>query len=193
MSSPAPRESITAVELTLPSTVAGGGGQTVAAGDKTTFLRTHRGSTGTERPAAETGDRATRRSTMTSHHDDVTASKQPVQQPDHLRVHTGTGARTSRGYIRFPAAGRNSLGVVKMHSRERRAGRTLIWVFAIFVALWLPFFCTNLAYGLCGVRHAVDTTSISNSSLTSTTTTTPVMMMVFATVHKPLPTSANHS
>jgi len=29
------------------------------------------------------------------------------------------------------------LGVVKMHGRERRAGRTLVWVFAIFVALWL--------------------------------------------------------
>jgi len=62
---------------------------------------------------------------------------------------TGTGARASRNYVglRLPSAGggRNSLGVVKMHGRERRAGRTLIWVFAIFVALWLPFFCTNLA------------------------------------------------
>lgn len=38
---------------------------------------------------------------------------------------------------------------VKINSRERRAERTLIWVFVAFVVLWLPFFCTNLAYGLC--------------------------------------------
>lgn len=97
---------------------------------------------------------------MTSSHlDDVISvtqqqsAQQPAKQPDHLRVHTGTNARASRGYIRFPTPGRNSLGVVRMHGRERRAGRTLIWVFAIFVALWLPFFCTNLAYGLCGARY----------------------------------------
>lgn len=30
------------------------------------------------------------------------------------------------------------------------ADETLIWVFAAFVALWLPFFCANLAYGACG-------------------------------------------
>lgn len=40
-------------------------------------------------------------------------------------------------------------GSVKINSRERRAERTLIWVFVAFVVLWLPFFCTNLTYGLC--------------------------------------------
>ena len=40
-------------------------------------------------------------------------------------------------------------GLQKINSRERRAERTLIWVFVCFVALWLPFFCTNLIYGLC--------------------------------------------
>ena len=38
----------------------------------------------------------------------------------------------------------------KVNSRERRAEKTLIWVFGAFVALWLPFFCANLAYGACG-------------------------------------------
>jgi len=32
---------------------------------------------------------------------------------------------------------------VKINSRERRAERTLIWVFLAFVVLWLPFFCAN--------------------------------------------------
>ena len=34
-------------------------------------------------------------------------------------------------------------------SRERRAEKTLIWVFVCFIALWLPFFTTNLTYGIC--------------------------------------------
>lgn len=40
-------------------------------------------------------------------------------------------------------------GPIKPNSRERRAERTLIWVFVCFIALWLPFFCTNLSYGCC--------------------------------------------
>ena len=40
-------------------------------------------------------------------------------------------------------------GMIKLNSRERRAERTLIWVFVCFVAFWLPFFCTNLVYGVC--------------------------------------------
>lgn len=43
-----------------------------------------------------------------------------------------------------------SCGSAKVNGRERRAEKTLIWVFAAFVVLWLPFFCTNLIYGLCG-------------------------------------------
>jgi len=43
-----------------------------------------------------------------------------------------------------------SCGTTKVNGRERRAEKTLIWVFATFVALWLPFFCTHLAYGLGG-------------------------------------------
>ncbi|KAK2142076.1 hypothetical protein LSH36_999g00059 [Paralvinella palmiformis] len=42
-----------------------------------------------------------------------------------------------------------SRGAIKINSRERRAERTLIWVFVSFVVLWLPFFSTNLTYGLC--------------------------------------------
>ena len=37
----------------------------------------------------------------------------------------------------------------KFNSRERRAEKTLIWVFVCFVVLWLPFFCTNITYGIC--------------------------------------------
>lgn len=37
----------------------------------------------------------------------------------------------------------------KANSRERRAERTLVWVFVVFVVLWLPFFTVNLIYGLC--------------------------------------------
>ena len=44
-----------------------------------------------------------------------------------------------------------SCGKVRVSGRERRAEKTLIWVFAAFVVLWLPFFCTNLTYGLCSL------------------------------------------
>lgn len=50
-------------------------------------------------------------------------------------------------YINMFVSGGSSS--VKINSRERRAEKTLIWVFVAFVVLWLPFFCTNLAYGLC--------------------------------------------
>ena len=40
-------------------------------------------------------------------------------------------------------------GLTKTSSRERRAERTLVWVFVVFVLLWMPFFVTNLTYGLC--------------------------------------------
>jgi len=43
----------------------------------------------------------------------------------------------------------SSVAGVKVNSRERRAERTLLWVFLAFVVLWLPFFCANLTYGLC--------------------------------------------
>jgi len=195
VSSQAARNSITAVELTSTSPAQtlspSGGNPTVVAADKTGFLRprleTHPVSTGPERLAAEAGDRSARRSIVTSRADDVIHHQQPHPgqrpvTPDHLRVHTGTGGRASRSFIRFPTGGRNSLGAVKMHGRERRAGRTLIWVFAIFVALWLPFFCTNLAYGLCGARHDdAANTSADSYSLplsTSMTTTTTVIRVV---------------
>ncbi len=51
----------------------------------------------------------------------------------------------SIGYIGMLAA----RGMIKINSRERRAEKTLIWVFVCFVVLWLPFFCTNLTYGIC--------------------------------------------
>lgn len=48
-----------------------------------------------------------------------------------------------------------SCGKTKVNGRERRAEKTLIWVFASFIVLWLPFFCINLAYGLCGDRCSI--------------------------------------
>lgn len=48
-----------------------------------------------------------------------------------------------------------SCGKAKVNGRERRAEKTLIWVFASFIVLWLPFFCINLAYGLCGDRCSI--------------------------------------
>ena len=51
----------------------------------------------------------------------------------------------SMGYIGMLA----TRGMVKLNSRERRAEKTLIWVFACFVVFWLPFFTTNLTYGIC--------------------------------------------
>ena len=45
----------------------------------------------------------------------------------------------------------NVFSNAKFNSRERRAEKTLIWVFVCFVVLWLPFFCTNITYGIC--RH----------------------------------------
>ncbi len=44
----------------------------------------------------------------------------------------------------------------KVNNRERRAEKTLIWVFVCFVVLWLPFFCTNLTYGVCRTCHIPD-------------------------------------
>lgn len=193
VSSQVARESIADIELTstLPAQTVppGGVSQTVVTAEKAGFLRprldTHPNSPDVERSTAEVGERAARRSTtLTSRFDDAITHhhhQQPGQQQarlDHLRVH---GGRPSRGYIRTPAAGRNSVGAVKMHGRERRAGRTLIWVFAIFVALWLPFFCTNLAYGVCGVRHDHTTASVGNTSRQSATTRTTTTV-VFAIV-----------
>lgn len=61
-------------------------------------------------------------------------------------VYRGRSRSKSMVYIDMLA----SCGSTKTNGRERRAEKTLIWVFAAFVALWLPFFCANLAYGLCG-------------------------------------------
>jgi hypothetical protein len=62
-------------------------------------------------------------------------------------VYRGRSRSKSMIYIDMLA----SCGSVKLNGRERRAEKTLIWVFAAFVALWLPFFCANLTYGLCGL------------------------------------------
>ena len=62
-------------------------------------------------------------------------------------VYRGRARSKSLVYLEMLAScGRST----KVNSRERRAEKTLIWVFAAFVALWLPFFCANLAYGACG-------------------------------------------
>jgi len=170
VSSHAARESVADIELTPQNASSNAGSQTIVSADKTTFLRprldTNPVSIEQERPAGDAGERAARRSTLTSPH---TQHAQPAR-PDNLRVHSR--GRASRGYIRTTASGRNSVGGAKMHGRERRAGRTLIWVFAIFVALWLPFFCTNLAYGVCGVRHDLASALVDNSLRQSTAATT---------------------
>jgi len=62
-------------------------------------------------------------------------------------IYRGRSRSKSMVYLEMLAScGRST----KVNSRERRAEKTLIWVFAAFVALWLPFFCANLAYGICG-------------------------------------------
>ena len=73
-----------------------------------------------------------------------------------------------------------SLMRMEMHSRpprvsgrERRAEKTLIWVFLLFVALWLPFFCTNLAYGICGDAPLLAESYLNNQSLLSSETSLP--------------------
>ena len=87
----------------------------------------------------------------TSHTITRSRSPLPLQAPRHDRTiashsHTITRSRSkSFSYIGM-LAGR---GIVKINSRERRAEKTLIWVFVCFVVLWLPFFCTNLTYGVC--------------------------------------------
>lgn len=62
-------------------------------------------------------------------------------------VYRGRSRSKSMVYLEMLASCGRSF---KVNSRERRAEKTLIWVFAAFVALWLPFFCANLAYGVCG-------------------------------------------
>lgn len=44
----------------------------------------------------------------------------------------------------------------KSAGRERRAEKTLIWVFVCFVGFWLPFFCANFLYGVCEACAAPD-------------------------------------
>ena len=55
---------------------------------------------------------------------------------------------------------------MKINSRERRAERTLIWVFLAFVVLWLPFFCANLTYGLSNLTHGLSNLTYGLSNLT---------------------------
>ena len=64
------------------------------------------------------------------------SERAPSQRRHHSKSGMGyIGILTARG--------------MKGSSRERRAEKTLIWVFVCFIVLWLPFFCTNLTYGLC--------------------------------------------
>ena len=81
-------------------------------------------------------------------HERLTAAAGPQTMPSQSSfVYRGRSRSKSMVYLEMLAAcGRST----KANSRERRAEKTLIWVFAAFVALWLPFFCANLAYGACG-------------------------------------------
>lgn len=80
-------------------------------------------------------------------HGHPAAALSPTASSQSSVVHRGRSRSKSLVYIDMLAScGRSS----KVNSRERRAEKTLIWVFAAFVALWLPFFCANLAYGACG-------------------------------------------
>ena len=79
----------------------------------------------------------------TSNHDNFLKAS-----PEHvpaLKVTHHRDRSKSMGYIGMLS----TRGMMKVNSRERRAERTLIWVFVVFVVLWLPFFCTNLTYGWC--------------------------------------------
>ena len=81
----------------------------------------------------------------TSDQDLVSSNMSPLTTP---RSELAPGLRRSKaksmGYINILTA-----RGMKGSSRERRAEKTLIWVFVCFIVLWLPFFCTNLTYGLC--------------------------------------------
>lgn len=84
-------------------------------------------------------------SAATSDQDLVSSNRSPLTTP---RSETGPSLRRtgtkSMGYI-----GMLTARGIKGSSRERRAEKTLIWVFVCFVVLWLPFFTTNLTYGIC--------------------------------------------
>ena len=98
--------------------------------------------------AADSRDR--RRQKMHSDFVDGRAScaiKEERTSSGELRESTPLSRPRSKSlfYLNMLASG----GSFKINGRERRAERTLIWVFAVFVILWLPFFCTNLIYGVC--------------------------------------------
>ena len=69
----------------------------------------------------------------------------PAPKHNRSKFNDSEEQKKKLGYIGMLA----TRGIQKLNSRERRAERTLIWVFVCFVVLWLPFFCTNLTYGLC--------------------------------------------
>lgn len=69
----------------------------------------------------------------------------PAERHSAIRAKCRKHRSKSMGYIGMLA----TRGMVKINSRERRAEKTLIWVFACFVIFWLPFFTTNLTYGIC--------------------------------------------
>ena len=75
----------------------------------------------------------------------------PVSTPrseTSLSVKSYRSRSKSVSYIGMLAA----RGVSKLNSRERRAEKTLIWVFVCFVVLWMPFFFTNFTYGVCAKK-----------------------------------------
>lgn len=65
----------------------------------------------------------------------------------------GCSRQGSRRYAAIRAR-RAASTAKKTAGRERRAERTLIYVFVCFVVFWLPFFCTNFLYGVCAVCAA---------------------------------------
>ena len=96
-------------------------------------------------PLCEVRPNTTTSSTLAkpSNHDNT--SRSSTEHVPALKVTHHRERSKSMGYIGMLS----TRGMIKVNSRERRAERTLIWVFVVFVVLWLPFFCTNLTYGLC--------------------------------------------
>ena len=103
---------------------------------------------GRERVASSVGCDSNEHLTTTTTTTDTTINTgQQTPSTQSSFVYRGRSRSKSMVYLDMLAScGRST----KVNSRERRAEKTLIWVFAAFVALWLPFFCANLAYGACG-------------------------------------------
>lgn len=79
---------------------------------------------------------------------DRTAAAFELTRPPHSRH----GSRRYAGV----RARRIMTNMKKTAGRERRAEKTLIWVFVCFVVFWMPFFSTNFLFGVCAACATPD-------------------------------------